>query len=228
MPGTSGAAIQRDGKTYAVTTRVPAGIITPEQLGIIGSIGQKYRVPVIKITSGQRFLFTGLKEEDVPRVIADLGPLAKPETVPCVKFVQGCLGTDWCRYGKQDSITLARVLEDRFHTREFPAKVKIGVSGCPRCCSESHTRDIGLVGTPKGWTVYFGGNGGTRPRFGDPVAKNLSDSDAVDCALRLAEYYHEHAKPHERTARFMERVGMDTVRSELLSLLPYVPLDIKP
>lgn len=225
MTDLSGAAIQRDGKTYAVMTKIPAGIVTPEQLETIAAAGRKFRVPLIKITSGQRALFAGLQPEDVPRILSDLGPLAKPESAPCVKFVQACVGTDWCKYGKQDSIGLARLIDDRFKDQTFPAKIKIGVSGCPRCCSESHTRDIGMVGTPKGWTVYFGGNAGTRPRFGDLMAKDLSDSDAVDCALRLAGYYREHAKPHERTARFMERVRVDTLRSELLSLLPYVPLE---
>lgn len=225
MTDTEGAAIQRDGKTYAVTTRIPAGIVTPEQLETIAAAGRKYRVPVMKITSGQRILFAGLKPEDVPRILADLGPLGKPETAPCVKFVQACVGTGCCKYGKQDSIGLARDLEERFGEQKFPAKIKIGVSGCLRSCSGSRMRDIGLAGTPKGWTVYFGGNGGTRPRPGDLVAKDLSDSDAVDCCLRLLEFYRKHAKPHERTARFMERAGMDTLRSELLSLLPYVPLE---
>jgi len=225
MTDLSGAVIQRDGKTYAVTTGIPAGVVTPEQLETIAAAGRKFRVPVMKITSGQRILFAGLQPEDVPRILSDLGPLAKPETEPCVKFVQACLGTDMCKYGKQDSIGLSRMIDDQFKGRAFPAKIKIGVSGCPRCCSESHTRDIGMVATPKGWTVYFGGNGGTRPRFGDLVAKDLSNGDAVDCALRLAGYYRDHAKPHERTARFMERVGVDTLRSELLSLLPYIPLE---
>jgi NAD(P)H-nitrite reductase large subunit len=225
MTGPSGAILQRDGKTYAVTSRIPAGIVTPEQLERVAAVGRKYRVPVLKITSGQRFLFAGLGPEDVPRVIEDLGPLAKPETAPCVKFVQACLGTDWCRYGTQDSIGLARTLDEVFRDREFPAKIKIGVSGCPRCCSESHTRDIGIVATPKGWSLFFGGNAGTRPRFGDLIARDLSARDTVDCALRMAEYYREHAKPHERTARFMERTGIETLRSELLSLLPYIPLE---
>jgi NAD(P)H-nitrite reductase large subunit len=182
-------------------------------------------VPVLKITSGQRVLFAGIEPGDVPGVIADLGPLAKPETAPCVKFVQACLGTDWCRYGKQDSIGLARVMDETFRDQAFPAKIKIGVSGCPRCCSESHTRDIGIAGTPAGWTVFFGGNAGTRPRFGDLVARDLSASEAVDCAQRLAGYYREHAKPHERTARFMERIGTDRLKSDLLTLLPYIPLE---
>lgn len=219
-----GAIVQRDGKTYAVTTRIPAGIITPDQLETIARVGRKYRVPILKITSGQRVLFAGLEPEDVPRVVDDLGPLAKPESEPCVKFVQACVGTEMCKYGKQDSIGLARVIDEKFKDQTFPAKIKIGVSGCPRCCSESHTRDIGLVATPRGWTVFFGGNAGTRPRFGDPVARDLSTDEAVDCTERLARYYRDRAHPHERTARFMERTGIELLKSELLTFIPYIPL----
>jgi NAD(P)H-nitrite reductase large subunit len=222
---TEGAILQRDGKTYALTTRIPAGIVTPEQLETIARVGRKYRVPLLKITSGQRILFAGLLPEDVPRVIADLGPLAKPETAPCVKFVQACLGTDMCEYGKQDSIGLARTIEDTFRDQTFPAKVKIGVSGCPRCCSESHTRDIGIVATPKGWTIFFGGNAGTRPRFGDLIARDLTSNEVIDCTQRLAEYYRSHANLYERTARFMERIGIDALKSELLTLIPYIPVE---
>ena len=222
---TEGAILQRDGKTYAVTTRIPAGIITPEQLETIARVGRKYHVPVLKVTSGLRVLLAGIQPEDVSRVFADLGPLAKPETSPCVKFVHACIGTDMCKYGKQDSIGLARTIENQFKDQSFPAKIKIGVSGCPRCCSESHTRDIGIIGTTRGWMVFFGGNGGTRPRFGDLVAWDLTASEAVDCAQRLSEYYRSHANKHERTARFMERIGMETLKSELLSLIPYIPLE---
>jgi NAD(P)H-nitrite reductase large subunit len=220
-----GALLQRDGKTYAIATRIPAGIVTPEQLEKIANVGRKYHVHILKITSGQRILFAGLEPDDVPRIIADLGPLAKPETAPCVKFVQACLGTDMCMYGKQDSIGLSRAIDHQFKDQTFPAKIKIGVSGCPRCCSESHTRDIGMIATPKGWTILFGGNAGTRPRFGDLVARDLTADEALDCAQRLARYYRNHAKPHERTARFMERIGSESLRSELLSLIPYIPLE---
>lgn len=222
---TEGAILQRDDRTYAVTTRVPAGIITPDQLETIARVGKKYHVPVLKITSGQRVLFAGIEPEDVQNIIDDLGPLAKPETLPCVKFVQACLGTDWCTYGKQDSIGLARAIDEKFKNETFPAKIKIGVSGCPRCCSESHTRDIGIVATPNGWTVFFGGNAGTRPRFGDLVARDLTAGEVVDCAERLLRYYRSHANPRERTARFMERIGTDVLKSELLSLIPYIPLE---
>jgi NAD(P)H-nitrite reductase large subunit len=130
-----------------------------------------------------------------------------------------------CRYGNQDSISLARALDGQFKEQAFPAKIKIGVSGCPRCCGESHTRDIGIMGTNKGWTVFFGGNAGTRPRFADLIARDLLATEALDCAQRCVDYYRSHAKPHERTARFMERVGIDTLKSELLTLLPYIPVE---
>lgn len=224
MTDVTGAILQRDGRTYAVTTRIPAGIVTPEDLEKIAKIGRKYRVPVLKITSGQRIALAGLEPGDVQKVIDELGSLAKPEAAPCVKFVQACLGTDMCRYGNQDSIALARAVDERLKDRTFPAKVKIGISGCPRSCGESHTRDIGILGTNKGWTVLFGGNGGNRPRFGDVIARNLSAADALDCAERLLEYYRANAKPHERTARFMERIGMETLKSDLLALLPYIPV----
>src|SRR5512137_2993053 len=220
-----GALLQRDDRTYAVTTRIPAGIVTPEDLETIARVGRKYHVPVLKITSGQRIILAGLEPGDVQKALMDLGPLAKPETAPCVKFVQACLGTEMCRYGKQDSIGLARTLDTTFKDKIFPAKIKIGVSGCPRCCSESHTRDIGIVATPNGWTVFFGGNAGTRPRFGDLIARDLSSDEVIDCALRLSEYYRSHAKPHERTARFMERTGIESLKSELLTLIPYIPVE---
>jgi NAD(P)H-nitrite reductase large subunit len=217
--------LQRDGKTFAVTTRIPAGIVTPGQLEIIAAVGKKYHVPVLKITSGQRVVLAGIAPDDVQRVIADLGPLSKSETAPCVKFVQACLGTDMCKYGKQDSIGLARAVDDQFRDQVFPAKVKIGVSGCPRCCSESHTRDIGIIATTRGWMVFFGGNGGTRPRLGDLIAWDLTSGETLDCVQRLAGYYRHHAKPRERTARFIERIGIDTLKSELMPLIPYMSLE---
>jgi len=225
MTDPKGAILQRDGRTYAVVTRIPAGIVTPEDLEKIAKAGRKYRVPMLKITSGQRIALIGLEPDDVQKVIDELGPLAKPETAPCVKFVQACLGTDTCKYGNQDSIGLARAVDERFRNQTFPAKIKIGISGCPRCCGESHIRDIGIMGTNKGWTVFFGGNGGTRPRFGDIIARDLTGAEALDLSERLLEYYQRHAKARERTARFMERIGLETLNSELLMLIPYIPVE---
>ena len=226
MQGTTeGITLQRDGRTYGVSTRTPGGIVSPEHLERVAAVARKYSVPLVKITSGQRIALLGIPEADLGGIFRDLGADADRTGGPCLHFVQACLGTGCCRFGVQDSIGLAREVEARFRDRVFPAKLKIGVSGCPRSCGESHTRDVGFLGTARGWTVIFGGNGGTRPRIGDVIARNLSRDDALDLAGRLLEYYKAHADPKERTARFMERVGMETLRSELLSFIPYVPLE---
>ena len=226
MPDTlKGAILQRDGKTYAVITRTPGGLISPDHLERVAGIARKYGVPLVKITSGQRIGLFGIPEEKLAGIFRDLGSGVDRTGGPCLHYVQACLGTETCKYGNHDSLGLAISAETRFRDRIYPAKLKMGISGCPRCCGESHTRDIGIMGTVRGWTVIFGGNSGTRPRIGDVIAKNLSGDEALDLVERLLEYYRNHAKPKERTARFMERTGMDTLRSELLSFIPYIPLE---
>lgn len=213
---------QRDATTRAIVTRMPGGVVTPEDLETIAAAARKYHVPLLKLTSGQRMLLAGIADDRIPDVIRDLGALAQPETAPCVKFVQACPGTEVCRFGVQDALALAKAADGQFRERVFPAKVKVGISGCLRCCGESHIRDIGIVGTKQGWTVLFGGNGGTKPRFGDEIATGLTSAEALDCTQRLAEYYRKFAQPHERTARFVERVGIDAIKGDLLPLMPYV------
>jgi len=221
----TGAILQRDGKTYAMVTRVPVGIVTPDALEKIAAIARKYQVPMVKLTSGQRFMLIGIPEKDLAPIYQDLGPLAAKETAPCVKYVQTCLGTDTCKYGVQDSIGLGIDLEERYHTLAFPAKLKFGVSGCLRCCGESYTRDIGVIGTNRGWTVVFGGTSGRRPSIGTVIAQDLSRDDALDLVHRLLEYYKGNARQKERTARFLERIGFEQLKSELLTLLPYMRLE---
>ncbi|HYA31240.1 MAG TPA: hypothetical protein VED67_00665 [Thermodesulfovibrionales bacterium] len=219
------AILQRDGKTYGISTRTAAGIVTPDHLERVAAVARKYGVPLVKITSGQRIGLFGISEEQLPRVFNELGADADRTGGPCLHYVQACPGTETCKYGNQDSLGLARSAEARFRNKVFPAKLKMGISGCPRCCGESHTRDIGIMGTSRGWTVIFGGNSGTRPRIGNVIAKNLSGEETLDLVERLLEYYRNHAKPKERTARFMERIGMDTLRSELLGFIPYIQLE---
>lgn len=220
-----GVILQRDGKTFAVSTRTAAGIINPDHLERIASVARKYAVPLIKITSGQRIALIGVSEEELPALFQDLGQDADRSGGPCLHYVQACLGTDSCKFGNQDSIGLAQAIEKKFKDRTYPSKLKIGISGCPRCCGESHIRDVGIFGTNKGWTVIFGGNSGTRPRIGDVIAKNLSRDEAMDLVERLLEYYKINAKPRERTARFMERIGIEFLKSEVLIYIPYISLE---
>ena len=222
--GPRGAILQRDKQTYAIVPRTPAGIVTPEQLESIIKVVRRYKVPVIKMTSGQRMVLVGIKKEDVENMWNELGMTVGEATAPCVHYVQACPGTVVCKYGLQDSLGLGLELEEMYQDMHLPAKLKMGVSGCPRSCGESYLRDIGVLGTRKGWTVIFGGNSGGRPRIGDVIAKDLSTDEVKDLAKRLLVYYRDTANPGERTARFVERVGMDTINSDLLSTIPYIPL----
>jgi NAD(P)H-nitrite reductase large subunit len=220
----TGVIPQRDNTTFAMVTRVPGGIVTPGMLETIALVSRKYQVPMVKLTSGQRFMMIGIDEGNLAAISRDLGPLAERETAPCVKYVQACVGTDFCRYGVQDSLGLGRDLEKRYQSTSFPAKIKFGISGCLRCCGESFIRDVGLIGTARGWTVVFGGNSGRRPSLGTVIAQDLARPEALDLVQRLLEYYRTHAEPQERTARFLERIGFDRLRSDLLTLLPYIPI----
>lgn len=221
----TGAILQKDGKTYALVTRIPAGIVTPGDLERIASVARTYNVPMMKITSGQRLVLVGIQEEDIESVWKGLQNAGEREFAPCVRYVQACLGTEACKYGVQDSLGVSFEIEQQYHGIPFPAKLKIGVSGCLRCCSESYMRDIGLVGTNRGWTVIFGGNSGRRPGIGRVIAEYLSQKEALDLIRRLLEYYTLHAEPQERTGRFLIRIGYDRLKSELLDLLPYIPLE---
>ena len=198
---------------------------SPEHLENIVAVVRRYNIPVIKMTSGQRMVLVGIKEEDVENIWNELGMTVGEATAPCVHYVQACPGTVVCKYGNQDSLTLGLELEEIFLGMDLPAKLKMGVSGCPRCCGESYLRDVGVMGSAKGWTVIFGGNSGGRPRIGDVMAKDLATDDAKDLVRRLLEYYRDNGKPRERTARFVERVGVDAIRKDVLAFAPYVPLE---
>ncbi|NYT05715.1 MAG: NAD(P)/FAD-dependent oxidoreductase [Methanomicrobiales archaeon] len=218
-----GAILQRDKQTYAIVPRTPAGIVSPEHLENIVAVVRRYSIPVIKMTSGQRMALVGIRKDDVEKIWSELKMTVGQATAPCVHYVQACPGTVVCKYGNQDSLSLGLELEELYLDMNLPAKLKMGISGCPRCCGESYLRDVGVWGSAKGWTVTFGGNSGGRPRIGDVMAKNLATDDARDLVRRLLVYYRDNGKPRERTARFVERVGVDAIRKDILASAPYIP-----
>lgn len=112
------------------------------------------------MTSGQQFLLVGVREQDIAQVRKELGDLGSASITPGVRYVHSCPGIAYCKNGMQDSISLAREISDNYAGEEFPGKIKIGISGCPRCCGESRVRDIDIMGSAKGWTVFFGGHSG--------------------------------------------------------------------
>lgn len=205
-----GTILQRDKETYAVRVTPPSGVVTPEELESVAAVARKYDVPLVKITSGQRFALIGLKEADVMPACGEL-----PFRV-AGHYVQACPGNDWCQLAKQNALSVAREMEEKFRTFDGPAKIKMGVSGCATCCAESYVRDIGLVGSSKGWHVLVGGNSGGRARIADVLAKDLSKEEALDLLERFLEYYKANGKKKQRVARFIEAEGIEAIRSALL------------
>ncbi|MFC1904514.1 NAD(P)/FAD-dependent oxidoreductase [Chloroflexota bacterium] len=211
-----GAIIQRDKETYAIVPRTPLGLVTPDILEKIALVSRKYDIPIIKITSAQRMALVGLKPELVNRVWEELGMNVGPAMEVCVHYVQACPGTAVCRYGIQDSLGLGGELEKIFVGIELPAKAKIGISGCPLNCGESYMRDFGAFGKKNGWTVSFGGNSGAKPKIGDVIAEDLESSDVVQLAKRCFDYYKANANGKERTARFIERIGIEKIKKDIM------------
>lgn len=211
-----GAILQRDGLTWAIVPRTPVGLITPEVLDALNNVVKKYSIPIVKITSGQRIALVGVQAEQVEDIWKDLGTLVGQAIELCVHFVQACPGTSVCKFGVQDSLGLGSELEKLYVGMELPAKVKMGVSGCPLCCASSLVRDVGVIGKKSGFTVSFGGHPGGKPRVADIVAADLDKDQVVALVKKLLEYYRENAKKKERCARFAERVGIEAIKAAVL------------
>jgi NAD(P)H-nitrite reductase large subunit len=211
-----GAFVQRDKKTYAIVPRMPMGLVTPAVLETIAAVARKHQIPIIKITSAQRMALVGIKPESVEQIWQELGMGIGPAVEICVHYVQACPGTAVCKFGIQDSLGLGGKLEELFVGMELPAKAKIGISGCPLNCGEGYMRDFGAFGKKSGWTVMFGGNSGGKPRIGDVIAQDLSTEGVIELAKKCFEYYRRNAKPKERTARFLERIGIEEFKRTIL------------
>ena len=212
-----GAILQRDKETYAIVPRVPCGLLTKEKLHNLASVVEKYDIPIVKLTSGHRIALVGMKADAINDIYIDLGMDPGKATELCLHYVQACPGTEVCKFGIQDSLGFGIRLEALLAGRDMPAKLKVGVSGCPFSCAEGLVRDIGIMGKKKGWTVSFGGNSGQRARVGDILAEEISHEEVITLINRCLDYYAEHGKKKERTARFIERVGIETFREAVLS-----------
>lgn len=203
-------------KTYAIMPGIKMGMLTPDDLEKIASICRKFDVPVTKITSAQRLAFLGMEPELLEALKKELQiPDTLPHTRNRIHYVQSCPGSEWCKYGTGNSLALGAKIERLELDGPLPYKVKVGVSGCRMCCCESWIRDVGLVSQKNGWKLIFGGNGAGRPRIGDVVAEDLNDVEAVALVQKCLNFYITNAKFKTRSARFMERVGVDELKKGL-------------
>ncbi|OHB63486.1 MAG: sulfite reductase [Planctomycetes bacterium RBG_13_50_24] len=211
--GDKGVIIQRDKQTYAVAPHIPCGVIEPQTLRKLADVAEKYGAQALKITSAARIAIVGVKEQDVESIWSELGMLPGAAVGLCVRSVKACPGTTFCKRGQQDSLTVGLVLDRKYHGTELPGKLKIGVSGCPNQCAETCIKDIGLVGTLKGWRVLAGGNGGARPRLAQEVARDLSTEQALDAVDKMVEFYKANGKKHQRLGAMMEKMSIEEFKA---------------
>ncbi|MFG2049407.1 nitrite reductase large subunit NirB [Micromonospora sp. NPDC048935] len=207
------ANIQRDG-TFSVVPQIKGGVTTPAQLKRIAEVAEKYSVPLVKITGGQRIDLLGIRKEDLPGVWADLDMPSGYAYGKSFRTVKTCVGSDFCRFGVGDSTALGIAIEDRFKAIEGPGKMKLAVTGCPRNCAEAYVKDLGVVAIDGGrWEIYVGGAAGAHVRKGDLLAVVDSPDEVITLTGRFLQYYRESANWLERTYAWVPRLGIDHIRA---------------
>jgi nitrite reductase (NADH) large subunit len=208
------ANIQKDG-TYSVVPRIYGGVTTPQDLMKIAEVAVKYEVPLVKITGGQRIDLLGVKKENLPSMWTDLDMPSGYAYGKTLRTVKTCVGSTFCRFGTQDSMAMGIEMEKRFERLSTPAKFKMAVSGCPRNCAEATIKDLGVVAIDGGWEIHVGGNGGTKVRVTDLLVKVKTEEEVLEWTGAYMQYYRETGKYNERTAEWLERVGLDTIKAAL-------------
>ncbi|QGQ99384.1 NAD(P)/FAD-dependent oxidoreductase [Paenibacillus psychroresistens] len=210
------ANIQHDG-TYSVVPRIYGGVTTPKELMKIAEVAEKYNVPMVKFTGGQRIDLLGIKKEDLTSVWADLDMPSGYAYGKALRTVKTCVGNTFCRFGTQDAIQMGIDMEKKFERLNTPAKVKMAVSGCPRNCAESIIKDFGVVAIDGGWELYVGGNGGVKVRSAELLVKVKTNEEVLEWNGAFLQYYRENGRFNERTSDWIERIGVQSVRDALES-----------
>ena len=209
------ANIQNDG-SFSVVPRMRGGVTSAAELRRIADVVDKYEIPMVKVTGGQRIDLLGVSKEQLPAIWDDLDMPSGHAYAKAVRTVKTCVGSDFCRFGLGNSIALGIELERAMEGLHTPHKVKSAVSGCPRNCAESYVKDIGIVAVEGGWEVYVGGAAGATVRKGDLLTVVTAAEDARRVALAFLQYYREHGEYLERTYGFVERVGISAIRAAVL------------
>jgi nitrite reductase (NADH) large subunit len=209
------ANIQKNG-SYSIVPRVPGGDITPAQLILIGEIARDFDL-YTKITGGQRIDMFGARVDQLPEIwrrLVEGGMESGHAYGKALRTVKSCVGSDWCRYGQQDSVQMAINLELRYRGLRAPHKIKMGVSGCARECAEARGKDVGVIATENGWNLYVGGNGGMTPKHAQLLAGDLDDETLLRYIDRFLMFYIRTADRLQRTAPWVDGLegGLDHLR----------------
>jgi nitrite reductase (NADH) large subunit len=211
------ANIQKDG-TYSVVPRMWGGTTSSSELRAIADVVDKYKIPTVKVTGGQRIDLFGVRKEQLPDVWRDLnaaGMVSGHAYGKALRTVKTCVGSEWCRFGTQDSTAMGIALEKMTWGSWTPHKTKMAVSGCPRNCAEATIKDFGVIATDSGWDLYVAGNGGIKVRVTDLLAKVTTEDEVLEYAAAFMQLYREEAWYLDRTAPWVERVGIEYVRTRL-------------
>ncbi|MDO8332525.1 MAG: nitrite reductase large subunit, partial [Pseudomonas sp.] len=209
------ANIQKDG-TYSVVPRMCGGVTNSSELRRIADVADKYNVPMVKVTGGQRIDLLGIKKDDLPGVWKDLGMASGYAYGKSIRTVKTCVGSEFCRFGTQNSTQMGIDLEQALSYMWSPHKVKLAVSGCPRNCAESGIKDVGIIGVESGWELYIGGNGGIKTEAGEFFVKVKTAEEVMEYSLAFLQLYRVEAFYLERTVHYLQRVGMEHIKKAVL------------
>ena len=211
----SHANIQKDG-TYSVIPRMWAGETTSAELRRIADVVDKYKIPTVKVTGGQRIDLLGVKKEDLVNVWKDIGMPSGHAYAKALRTVKTCVGSEWCRMGTQDSTQMGKDLEKAMWRMYAPHKVKFAVSGCPRNCAEAGIKDVGIIGVDSGWEMYVGGNGGIKTEVAHFFTKLKTAEEVLEYTGAFMQLYRQEGWYLERTVHYINRVGLDYVKKKIL------------
>ncbi len=212
------ANIQKDG-TYSVVPRMWGGVTNSSELRAIADVADKYQVPMVKLTGGQRIDLLGVIKEDLPAMWADLnkaGMISGHAYGKSLRTVKTCVGKEWCRFGTQDSTSMGIQLEKLTWGSWTPHKFKAAVSGCPRNCAEASIKDFGVVAVESGWELRVGGNGGVKVRVADLLCKVNTEEEVIEFFCGFLQLYREEAHYLERTSHWLERVGLSYAKEKIV------------
>jgi nitrite reductase (NADH) large subunit len=211
----SHANIQKDG-TYSVIPRMWGGETTADELRRIADAVDKYKIPTVKVTGGQRIDLLGVKKEDLVNVWKDIGMPSGHAYAKALRTVKTCVGSEWCRMGTQDSTQMGKDLEKAMWRMYAPHKVKFAVSGCPRNCAEAGIKDVGIIGVDSGWEMYIAGNGGIKTEVAHFLVKVKTAEEVMEYTGAFCELYRQEGWYLERTVHYVNRVGLDYIKQRIL------------
>ena len=212
------ANIQKDG-TYSVVPRMWGGMTSSKELRAIADVVDKFDIPAVKVTGGQRIDMLGIRKEDLPAVWSDLGKagfISGQAYAKGLRTVKTCVGTDWCRFGTQDSTGLGIRIEKFMWGSWTPAKVKMAVSGCPRNCAEATCKDVGVVCVDSGYEIHFAGAAGLDIKGTEVLGLVHSEDEALEVIVALTQMYREQARYLERIYKWAKRIGVAEIKKQVL------------